>query len=732
MKKQLLLGSALLAAISAFPQQRGRVYNPALEMTPAKKAAQMNKTFEGTGQNTPVSSTVLSKTPKKSQPANRTSAQVATWVSLTGSANPYGVLVSTQKPLQYNETLNAVSFIDRKSNTYQANPTPPVNLASGVIVAMISSNGGTSWDSTCVWNHPVQTGRYPQGLIYNPSGNTNISGAYVLATGPALPYNPAASGNWGGDFFASKPLSAFTNSAGADQQFVANIPPYGALGKVDFARYEMTATASGKVYLAANLVNDVNSASTSSDYRGFSVIQGTLNSSTGGFDWSVWDTLSFNNPAAAHSFSAELDNSGNPNLYVDPHMCWNEAGTVAYFWTIGTRAGNVVGTNSSFQPLVWKYDANATPMWSYLPQIDFTLPEFKTVLSHIDSANGGSNRYPTFAGSEEWDGIVDANNNLHIFSALYGSNDSIQGHQGYDDGGEIYNWNHYVPGLKPYLWDFTYTGSSGHPWKAMLIDSLDTEAPGSSGNPGYDSNPWTEDAGSKPAISARLQMSRTTDGQYILYTWSDSNPEITGSKFWNTIPSLKVRAYSVASNSLFPQLWNVTEGNTNIDQQAYFHYTSPKCAKIASGTNSVNIMLPMTATTNSFTPGGNGSITHISNGTSVTHYYTSANLCFNMLGTLSACTITDGISNQSINTLNSEIYPNPAKNNAVLSVSLNSNSKVNVTVLNIVGQQVKAASVYGQAGENKINLDLNGLSAGVYLVNIKAGNAVGTKKLIIE
>ena len=79
-----------------------------------------------------------------------------------------------------------------------------------------------------------------------------------------------------------------------------------------------------------------------------------------------------------------------------------------------------------------------------------------------------------------------------------------------------------------------------------------------------------------------------------------------------------------------------------------------------------------------------------------------------------------------------EIYPNPAKNNAVLSVSLNNNSKVNVTVLNIVGQQVKTTSVGGQVGENKINIDLSGLSAGVYLVNIKAGNATGTKKLIVE
>src|SRR5690606_22182973 len=128
--------------------------------------------------------------------------------------------------------------------------------------------------------------------------------------------------------------------------------------------------------------------------------------------------------------------------------------------------------------IVWKYDATGgTPTWSLLPSIDYTLPEMEYVLDYLDEANSRSltdpsipkrqRCYPNFAAKEDFDGIVDANNNLHIFSTLYGVNDSINGHEGYVDSGsgETFFWDHYTSGKKPYLWDFIYTGASGSPWK---------------------------------------------------------------------------------------------------------------------------------------------------------------------------------------------------------------------------------------------------------------------------
>ncbi|MBI2722330.1 MAG: hypothetical protein HYX39_09165 [Bacteroidetes bacterium] len=93
----------------------------------------------------------------------------ANWNNFTSSTNIYGVLIDGQKPLQYNPDLNAVSFIHRKSPTYAAAPFSN----SGAIVAMISTNWGGTWDSTCIYSDNANVGRYPTGGIYNPIGNSN-------------------------------------------------------------------------------------------------------------------------------------------------------------------------------------------------------------------------------------------------------------------------------------------------------------------------------------------------------------------------------------------------------------------------------------------------------------------------------------------------------------------------------------------------------------------------------
>jgi hypothetical protein len=90
------------------------------------------------------------------------------------------------------------------------------------------------------------------------------------------------------------------------------------------------------------------------------------------------------------------------------------------------------------------------------------------------------------------------------------------------------------------------------------------------------------------------------------------------------------------------------------------------------------------------------------------------------------------LTNESENASNSIIFPNPAKNNASLLLELNENSPVDLVILNTMGQVIKAIQIKGQIGENNINLDLNGMSTGIYIVNVKVGNSLSTKKLIIE
>ena len=113
--------------------------------------------------------------------------------------------------------------------------------------------------------------------------------------------------------------------------------------------------------------------------------------------------------------------------------------------------------------------------------------------------------------------------------------------------------------------------------------------------------------------------------------------------------------------------------------------------------------------------------------TNNTTWYQSGKLSydFNLLGVSIKETSQNSASN-------SFIYPNPASNNAVLAIDLKDNSTVDVNVMNALGQMVKTTKATAQTGANKINIDLNGLSTGIYMVNIKVDNATSTKKLIVE
>lgn len=79
------------------------------------------------------------------------------------------------------------------------------------------------------------------------------------------------------------------------------------------------------------------------------------------------------------------------------------------------------------------------------------------------------------------------------------------------------------------------------------------------------------------------------------------------------------------------------------------------------------------------------------------------------------------------------IYPNPATNNATIEVSLNENSKMDVVIMNNVGQTVYATSVNGNVGANKVNVNTSNLSAGIYFYQVKVGNNQAvTKKFAVS
>jgi hypothetical protein len=143
-----------------------------------------------------------------------------------------------------------------------------------------------------------------------------------------------------------------------------------------------------------------------------------------------------------------------------------------------------------------------------------------------------------------------------------------------------------------------------------------------------------------------------------------------------------------------------------------YHFSSPKTSTAAIGALGPRMTLPLTISTgNPYTQ------------TAPQHWYASADLNF---GTV-------GISENELNNVtSSSIYPNPASDKVVLLVDLKDQSLVKMKLINVIGQVVKSYEINGTAGENVVDLELNGLTAGIYFINLQSGNNTISKKLIVK
>lgn len=726
MKKQLLIGTVLLATISAYSQS-GKIKPSGGQLVNMKEVAKNKFEHPNEGQSTNAMPGAGAESESKEAITN-------TWNNFTASMNIYGVSISFTKPLQWNDDLNAVSFIHRKSPTYLVSPTPASAAETGAIVAQISTDCGVTWDSTAIFSNDNFWARYPNGAIYNPPSvptNTEISNAYVVGCGPTT---GAGNVTWIGNWYASKPLGVINydnapSTVPNAQQVVATAGPFPpGMSRHDFAAYNFCATDDGMMRILAGVTNDATESDTA-----VALVKGVFNANDGVFDWT--DTV-FNPPTVMAS-------DGTEQWLSRPMMAWNEAGTVGYIVIIGARQG-ATGSNVGFQPIVYK-TTNSGASWTLDPNgIDFNDPAYADVLRPIITVNEDSTlEVPFFMWTEGMDVAVDMNNKLHIFSTIVGTASNHPDSLAFITSftAERYRWPH-TKGFRPFLYDFIYDGTN---WSHLTVDSMPTEGPGQlSTDAGYGDNPWDPDpsnSNQKIRLAARLQLSRTPDGKYIVYNWTESDTTlVTNYRKWNIYPNVKSRVYDASTGTIHPVELNVTNPATgptapnSVKNRAMFMHVSPKCRLSSTVTaNGPVISVPITVSNSS----------PYSQLSKNNHWFSWATLNFgnvpdasiNLCGVATPTTPTDttGIAENAYNSaMNSHVFPNPARNNAVVKVNLVNSSKIVVELVNTLGQVMNTVSVEGQNGPNSIPVNLSGMSSGIYFVNVKVGEAVGTKKLIVE
>src|SRR5690606_36573028 len=209
--------------------------------------------------------------------------------------------------------------------------------------------------------------------------------------------------------------------------------------------------------------------------------------------------------------------------------CWNEDGSVGFVWFIGVRnpRPGMEDTlcNMGFQPIVYK-TTDGGNTWTELPRINFndnSGGRWDAVFGQMFAVRNDTFGIPFFNITEGVRGIVARNKRLHIVTTVLGTASKHPDSLGFTylfthQDGQRYNYRH-TTGLRPFIFDFTETNTG---WSVMLIDSMASEAAGVLPNQdGYGDNPWNEVNGRKLDSEARFQLSRSIDGKYIIFTWTE-------------------------------------------------------------------------------------------------------------------------------------------------------------------------------------------------------------------
>lgn len=79
-----------------------------------------------------------------------------------------------------------------------------------------------------------------------------------------------------------------------------------------------------------------------------------------------------------------------------------------------------------------------------------------------------------------------------------------------------------------------------------------------------------------------------------------------------------------------------------------------------------------------------------------------------------------------------KMFPNPANNNVALSLNLEQSEAVSIRISDAAGKVVYATVESMAAGQQNMDINLNDIETGIYMVEVVAGNKVAVEKLIIR
>lgn len=358
MKKLLVCGLALTLGFNVMAQQPAKVVG--LKGLSAFQKAQLQN-----GETKTVPSANPTPVPAKRN-IGVPSTQAVNVINLGVSGNAFGTAFGAKTALFAHPVINSVSFIHRSSSSLDA--------SSGFLRYDYSTDGGATFS---VNQGPIYSpdttppkrdnARYPQGMIYNPVGNTDPANASISYFAAAL---AGLNIGWGGHAHGSTVLPGGTVYQAMDTATNFLIPDGMALNPNDNSNW-----VSNGSWTAAG------------DY------DGSLMLAKG-----VWNAGDYSYTYNSVSAPFDLDNAGSARMNAT-NIAWGLNGT-GYVALLGHESYSQV-PDSNFYPVVYKTTDNGVT-WNKVAALD---------LNSFDAFFQFGVPYTT---AFEIDMAVDANNNAHI------------------------------------------------------------------------------------------------------------------------------------------------------------------------------------------------------------------------------------------------------------------------------------------------------------------------------
>lgn len=405
------------------------------------------------------------------------------------SYNCYTLFGFENNNVDYSPALDMVIFSHRGGGN-------GISTGAGDIIGHYTTYAGTNVDSLVFPQVGNNRGRYPNGVIYNPAGNTDPANAMYIATGPIT--DGAA---WKYNYFFSQKL----DGSHLNQKYVTNV-----LDSFRPAYINLTACDGGKIKLAGNAM-DANSV-----WSYFYFMSGEVMNDT--VSWSSMTSLT----KFVSTFHGRLFSNDTTDWAFNPNMAFSKDGMTGYFYCIAWELADD-GINSGAKPLVWK-TTDGGLNWTKMPNQD--LSAFNGILQNYikptrktmyDASPVYRPYVPAGATTEEFSypGIVDDNGDLHIFLQIDGA---------YSSDPDSLTYTYLVHPIT--FFDMYTTGAT---WNLTVVDSIFSKI---------------DETTFDRTMDHGMHLAKTDDESKIFFMWTDSETDTI-----NDIPDIRVRAFDLTAGT---------------------------------------------------------------------------------------------------------------------------------------------------------------------------------------